>query len=268
MDRDLFAQTGRVRQVLGKRPRGMVVDVDGTISEIAPLPESASVSNAFKQHLRTLLKQLDLVAAISGRSAHDVRNLVGVEGLVYVGNHGLEWWSDGRALLWPGARPYVDKVASALGEIRGQLSLQGAIIENKGVTAAIHYREAEEAESARAAILAAIDNSPTAQGLRVTEGKMVIELRPPLRLHKGRALATLVRKHGLRSVICLGDDVTDVDAFTVLRKLRTAGGIDGLAVAVLGPETPKKVVNNADATLRGVPEVERFLQWLTGELAG
>lgn len=267
MDRDLFAQTERVRQLLGTRPRGMVVDVDGTISEIAPSPDSASVSSSFKQHLRTLLRQLDVVAAISGRSTLDVRSLVGVEGLVYVGNHGLEWWLDGRAQLWPGAEPYVDKISSALGEIRGRLSVQGAIVENKGVTAAIHYREAEEAGSARAAILAAIDHSPSARGLRVTEGKMVVELRPPLRLHKGRALARLVRKHGLRSVIYLGDDVTDVDAFVVLRKLRMAGGVDGLAVAVLGPETPRKVLDNADATLQGVSEVERFLQWLTGELA-
>jgi len=262
LERDLFSQLDRVGQLLDILPRGLVVDVDGTISEIAPSPDSALVDDTFKRMLRDLRTTFDLVAVISGRSVHDVKALVGVDGLVYVGNHGAEWWSDGQAQLSAGVKPYIGKIAAAVDEIRCQLSASGVTVENKRVTAAIHYREAAEPELARQAILTAIANSASAQGLRITVGKMVVELRPPVHINKGQALARLVRKHGLKSVIYLGDDSTDVDAFVLLRRLRTAAKIDGLAIAVLSPETLEKVVDNADATLQGVSEVGRFLRWL------
>ncbi len=153
-------------------------------------------------------------------------------------------------------------VRIALEEIRGRLTVDGAIIENKGATAAIHYRQAKDTRAAREAILTTIREAPLAQALRVFEGKMVVELRPSLHLHKGHALASLVWQYGLRSLIYLGDDSTDVDAFNEVCKLRNEGRIDGISVAVLGPETPVELVECADATLQGVPEVERFLQWL------
>lgn len=261
----MLKQLDRVRSVLDQHPRGIASDVDGTISEIAPSPEAALVSATMKGHLCSLTKRFDLVAAISGRSVKDARRLVGVDGLVYFGNHGLEWWADGRSHIPRGVELYTYIVRSALDQMRGRLDAVGAVIENKGATAAIHYRQSRDAQSAREDILEAIRTSPLAAPLRVVEGKMVIELRPPLPLHKGIALASLVHRYGLRSLIYLGDDTTDVDAFSELRKLRADGRIEGLSIAVVGPETPAEVVEHADATLQGVRGVETFLRWLTGD---
>ena len=267
MAHHLLEQLDRVHQLLVSVPRGLISDVDGTISEIAASPDEAIVSTQFRGHLRELTKQLDLVAALSGRSAGDARSMVGVDELVYVGNHGLEWWAGGEARYLPSVLPFLPIVAGALGELQSQLKIPGVIIEDKVATVAIHYRRAEDARVARDAIIAALTNSPSANKLRVAKGKMVVELGPPLPLDKGRALVELVRRYRLRSVIYLGDDLTDVDAFLQLRKLRTAGKIDGLAVAVIGVETPPRVVEDADAVLHGVPEVESFLRWMVQELA-
>lgn len=108
---DVFEQLDQVLGLSDHQPRGIVTDVDGTISEIAPSPDAALASAAMKQHLHTLTKHLDLVGAISGRSGEDVRRLVGVDGLVYYGNHGLEWWADGRGRFSQGVEPYVTSYA-------------------------------------------------------------------------------------------------------------------------------------------------------------
>ena len=256
-----------MRSILHRPPCGIVTDVDGTISEISASPDAARVPTTLKEHLRTLVKRLDLVAAISGRSVDDVRGMVGVDELVYVGNHGLEWWINGKARLRPGIKQYVTKMARTINEIESQVLMDGVILENKGATVAIHYRQAKEVELARAAIFSAVRNSPAAQELSITEGKMLIELRPPVCVDKGWALARLARDYRLSGVIYLGDDITDVDAFALLRKLRTTGKVSGLAIAVLGAETPRKLVEIADATLQGVPDVERFFQWIAQEVS-
>lgn len=76
--------------MLALRPLGLITDIDGTISPIAPSPLEARVSPACRRHLAALAKKLELVAVISGRPAVEARDMVGVEGIVYVGNHGLE----------------------------------------------------------------------------------------------------------------------------------------------------------------------------------
>jgi trehalose-6-phosphatase len=67
-------------------------------------------------------------------------------------------------------------------------------------------------------------------------------------------------ENGLRGVICLGDDMTDVDAFRALHALSSEGRCVGLALGVLGQDSPPEVEQEADLLLRGVPEVEELLQ--------
>ena len=96
----------------------------------------------------------------------------------------------------------------------------------------------------------------------IHEGKMFVELRPPIpSVNKGVALRHLAAQHGLRSVLCRGDDVTDVDAF---RALRESTGLRGTSVVVASAETPPEVLAAADYRLEGVDGVERLL----GEVAG
>ena len=104
----------------------------------------------------------------------------------------------------------------------------------------------------------AVAASPTAGDFRVREGKMVVELRPPVEVDKGAAVEALVRAYGLRRGIYLGDDASDVEAFGAMH----VHGFPGLAVGVIGQETPQGVAEQADFTLNGVGDVERFLVWL------
>lgn len=257
-----------LREVFQHGPLGLAVDVDGTISEIAATPGAAVVSEECKRWLRILTKQLDLVAAISGRPAAEAGAMVGVEGLLCLGNHGLERWESGKLTVRHDARRYVRMIQQCLSEIARRLHIDGLFFENKGATATIHFRNTKQPDVAREAVLQAIGETSAAAGLKVTEGKMVIELRPPIEANKGTALKHVVAEHSLSSLFYLGDDLTDVDAFVALHELQETMGLRGVAVAVLGAETPTEVVANADLLLRGVPEVERFLACLSQEAGG
>src|SRR5262245_21136892 len=68
----------------------IVLDVDGTLAPIAPTPELAFVPDEVKDELRRLVGRYLLVACVSGRAGSDAARLVGVEGIRYIGNHGLE----------------------------------------------------------------------------------------------------------------------------------------------------------------------------------
>ena len=121
-----------------------------------------------------------------------------------------------------------------------------------------------EPREARDAILSCLHAIPEARGLLFTEGKLVVEVRPPVSLDKGTILKRLVTENNLRGVICMGDDVTDVDAFRALHSLSSQGTCRGLALGVVGQDTPPAVEQEADLLLRGVPEVEELLQRIAG----
>ena len=90
--RNLFNYYDAVTEVLSLRPFGLFTDVDGTISEIAPSPGQARVSPICRENLAVLAKQLDVVVAVSGRTAIETREMVGVDDIIYIGNHGYEHW--------------------------------------------------------------------------------------------------------------------------------------------------------------------------------
>ena len=89
---------------------------------------------------------------------------------------------------------------------------------------------------------------------------MVVEIRPPVRVDKGTSLRQLVMEYGLKSVLYLGDDVTDVDAFKALHALTSEGLCVGLALGVLGQNTPLDIEQEADLLLGDVAEAEELLQ--------
>ena len=250
------------RRVLASRPSGLFADIDGTLSPIAPSPAAAVVSDTIRSALARLAEQLDLVVAVTGRTVDGARQLVGLDQIGYVGNHGIERWQGGVARVHPIAEPFVPIVASTLRGLAAAIRLPGLVFEDKGATASIHYRLAPDPDAARSAVLAAIAGTPEAADLRVTEGRMVVNLLPPVRLDKGEALAELVGEHGLRGVVFLGDDVTDLDAFRALRTLREERGLATLGIAVLSPEAPAGLREAADATVDSVAEVALLLETL------
>ncbi len=231
------------------------------MSEIAPTPGEAQVLPACRLFLRELSGKIPLVCVVSGRAVDVVKKMVGLDNLVYIGSHGMERCVDGHSEYVPGLERYPDIIRSTLDEIKPLLPGDGVFIEDKRVTASIHYRLARDPRAARQAILDALKNAAHAGELRIMQNKMIIELLPPGGFNKGTAVTALVREYGLAGALYLGDDITDVDAFRALHEM-PGGGFRGLAVAVAGNDMPAELTENADFTLGGVSDVARFLEWL------
>jgi len=251
-----------IHEALQKATFGLITDVDGTISKTAPTPQEAKVSPRCRHYLSRLHNHLALVAAISGRPAADVRNMIGIYGIVYIGNHGLERWTNDHSELLSSARDYPRVVKSVIDELTPLLSMEGISIENKGVTASIHYRLSPQPQLAEREILKALEASPQAGSLRIIRERMAVDLLPPIEINKGTTTLDLIRDYNLQGGVYLGDDFTDIDAFRAIHTACRDLAFQGFAIGITSPEMPEELVTEADFTLNGVSDVERFLKWM------
>ena len=248
-----------VVNLLGSGRAGLVTDVDGTISPMVATPGDARVLTEARRALSKLRDALTLVAVVSGRMAADARSMVGIDGITYVGNHGFEVLREHGPEIVPTALPWVPVVAAALEAVMPQIQQPGILVENKGATASLHYRQAPQPQRARQELLQILTNVALTSGLTVAEGRMVINLLPPLSISKGSAVSWLVAEQRLDRVVYIGDDETDAHAFRALQLLRKSGEVRTLGIAVIGPETPPSVRQLADASLPSVNAVADLL---------
>ncbi len=262
----------RCRAILRRSPAGLLTDIDGTISAIAPTPGDAFVPEGIKASLRALAERLSLVAVVSGRAADAGRMMVGVDDLLYIGNHGMERLRGETRTAHPVAATSAPAVGKALAEISETLAASPlaavALVENKGLTGTVHYRLAPDQAAALELLGPVVSSIAEKHGLRVTTGRAILELRPPVRIDKGTAVADVVAEHGLRGAIFLGDDITDVDAFQALAAARVGGSVETLTIGVVGPETPAAVRAAVDATVQGVDGAADLLATLASDLTG
>jgi trehalose 6-phosphate phosphatase len=226
-----------------------VLDFDGTLAEIVARPEHARPVDGARDALIELAGRYRTVAIVTGRRSEEVAALLDVPHVTYVGLYGLE---DGANELVTAIVPAVQTATAEIGE---------AWVEDKGVSVAVHYRQAPDPLSARAALLVALQPVATEAGLELIEGKMVLELVPPDRPLKGGAVERLAREHGLRAVLYAGDDHADLDAFDALDRLIGSGDVRAaVRVAVRGPETPPALVDAADVVAEGPAELVELLR--------
>jgi trehalose 6-phosphate phosphatase len=214
------------------------LDVDGVLAPIVEVPEDAAVPAETRAELERLAVGYGLVACVSGRTSSDAARLVDVEGIRYVGTHGLE--------LEPEA-----------GEWRARLhdftaTVEWPYTEDKGLTVAYHYRLADDGEAAEA-FLEEVADRARSFGLVALFGRKVLELRPPIHADKGTAVRRLLDETGLTRALYAGDDTTDLDAF---RGLASAGLEVAVRVAVASPEAPPGLEGDADVV---VPSPAAFL---------
>ncbi|MEW5827974.1 MAG: trehalose-phosphatase [Chloroflexota bacterium] len=240
---------------------GLVCDVDGTLSPIVGHPDQAAVTPRNRSLLAALRAALPLTAVLSGRSAEDVYHRIGIDGLVTIGNHGLERWQDGRAQALPAAAKYRPALERAIVDA-GKKLLQGMLLEDKGVTFSVHYRQTERPGQVRTQMTPILQKIADGHGLRLTQGRMVFEFRPPVDVDKGMAFSSLVREYRLEAALYLGDDTTDIAALQAARSLRRSGECRGYGFAVVSAGTPGAVLDAADFSVQGVEGVESFLDWL------
>ena len=204
-------------------PLLLFLDIDGTITPIAATPSAAVVSDQARNALDELTRFNGVyVAVVTGRSVGDARRLVGVEGAWYVGNHGLELAAPGEAPTVSDAVAQfshpVEVAARRLNEV--VRAVPGTILENKRWSLSVHYRLA--ARDALPELGLRVRRIARELELEVTAGKEVLELRPPVRINKGTAAIDLAAVLGGldpgASILCAGDDQTDEDMLSAVRK--------------------------------------------------
>jgi trehalose 6-phosphate phosphatase len=208
----------------------VLLDVDGTLAPIVPRPEDARVPEETRAELRRLVERYALVACLSGRTGADARRVVGVDGITYVGAHGLE--------LAPEAERWRER-------LRDFAVLVDWPVEDKGLTVSFHYRDAEDEDAARA-MLEHVADIARAEGLRARFGRKVLELRPPVDADKGTAVRRLLGDRNLDRALYAGDDTTDLDAFRGLAGLELA-----VRVAIASEEAPADLLRLADVVVTG-----------------
>jgi trehalose 6-phosphate phosphatase len=212
----------------------LLLDFDGTLSPIVARAEDAQLLAGNGVALNRLRRRSDVdIAVVSGRALADVSGRVGIQGLLYAGNHGME--IEG---------PDVHEIAPEAVELRPQLEtareriaagLQGVRdvwIEDKVLTLTVHHRQADPADEPRIreVVGEVVEAEPR---LHLTSGKKVLEVRPRIDYHKGTAVRFLLRHIDPppgSPILYIGDDRTDEDAFRAVRDWAGGGG-EGVLVA-------------------------------------
>jgi trehalose 6-phosphate phosphatase len=243
----------------------ILTDVDGTLAPIAERAEEAAVPAVAREALAALSERFGLVGCVSGRQALEARRLVGLDGLAYAGNHGLE-------LLFPGERqPRPDpslagrerEAAAFLDDLPAdRLGTAELRREDKGPIQALHWRGADdEARAEKRAHEVAIEAGKA--GLEPRWGRKVLELRPHGGGGKDQAVAALLAADGVDRAVYAGDDRTDLDAFRRLRDLRERDELAAaVCVGIASPEAPAELAEESDLTVDGPLGWLRILQWL------
>jgi trehalose 6-phosphate phosphatase len=257
----LFSAWDRVARKLTGADRVLLcLDYDGTLSPIVRDPAVARLAASTREILRRLAgTERVTLAVISGRGLEDVRKRVGLEGVIYVGNHGLEIRGPDLQYINPSARRARPAIRAAARKLLRELAvIDGAEVEDKGLTLSVHYRRVRppDRDLVRETVFGVIAPARSRRSVRVGEGKMVIEIRPPAPWNKGNAV-NLLRREAVKSgegtplPVYVGDDRTDEDAFKVLKG-------EGITIKV----GPPGVETLARYRLSGVGEVKEFLRRL------
>ncbi|MGH7450700.1 MAG: trehalose-phosphatase, partial [bacterium] len=222
------------------------------LTPIVGRPNWATLSPEMKETLRALSRPKHTsLAIISGRALADVRARVGIESLIYAGNHGLEIQGPDFEFVEPTAAARQKALQQLSEHLAADLSCFHSVhVEQKGLTTSIHFRGARAEEVKKIKSIVGIKLA-TLPHFLITKGKMVYEIRPCVAWNKGAAVhwisARLAKRKAL--AIYLGDDATDEDAFAALP--------EGITVKIGGTEPTA-----AQYRLDNTEQVQKFLFWL------
>lgn len=265
----LLAAWSRVsEQLRDARQILLFIDYDGTLTPIVDRPELAEMPEDARRLLQELARDRRCtVGIISGRALSDLKNKVGIDGIIYAGNHGLEIEGPGFSLVNPLAeeiKPILRVLSHVLRRAMG--AIKGVLVEDKGLTLSVHYRQVATGEVPQVqSIFQRMVGGVQALGkVRVSRGKEVLEVRPAVAWDKGKAIKVLMKKYGKSNQrntlpVYLGDDLTDEDGFRAI-----AGYENGISVFV-GEDSRS---TGARYYLESSPEVSRFLGLLLEHTRG
>lgn len=256
-----LAAIEQLRAVAGARgPLLLATDLDGTLAPIVRHPAEARVPAATLAILDRLATTAR-VAVITGRDLNTARRMVPCEGVIVIGSHGLEATVEGAIL------PGVDRVSlsAALEAVEQTVisSVPSAYlhVERKAISTAFHYRTTPELEQGLREALAVLP-----EGLRLREGRMVLEVLPDATGGKDLAFEAIARATRAHSVLVLGDDQTDAAMFRSALELGKTG-IHVLLVGVSGGnETPPEIAELADIMVRSTDEALEAMETVARSL--
>jgi trehalose-phosphatase len=208
---------------LSGTPLVLLLDIDGTLAPIAGRPSDAALPEPTRRVIDDLARTPGVqVVAVSGRSAQDSRRLIHLDDTWIIGNHGIEVAPPmGPPVPRDEVAPFGASVAEASARAFAfARDIPGVIVEDKHWTLSVHYRLADR--DIVPGLTEEISAIARELGLRLTTGKEVLELRPPIDINKGTAAVELAAQlHALdgdASLLCAGDDRTDEDMFRAVRK--------------------------------------------------
>ncbi|KAL6846058.1 hypothetical protein ACP4OV_023506 [Aristida adscensionis] len=224
----------------------MFLDYDGTLSPIVDDPDAAFMSETMRMAVRSVAK-LFPTAIVSGRCRDKVFEFVKLAELYYAGSHGMDIKGPARAasrhakakgvLFQPASEflPMIQQVHERL--LEETRCIPGAKVENNRFCVSVHFRCVDEKRWGELAetVKGVMQEYPR---LRLTQGRMVFEVRPTIKWDKGKALEFLLDSLGFADCnnvlpVYIGDDRTDEDAFKVLRRR-------GQGVGILVSKHPKE----------------------------
>ena len=233
----------------------LFLDFDGTLSPIASHPNRARLGRPVRDTLGKLVRLLPIVV-ISGRAPKDLRRRVGLQKVRYVGHHGFSCLEAGREVTWmvtPPPRALVRRWLQALRTAAN--GIEGAVVEDKGVSVALHDRLVKPKDRSRLRRRALRSLAPwIARGsVGLLRGKRVLEARSSKAWNKGSAVSMLLRQPWARHrvPVYFGDDHTDFAAFSVVHGR-------GIAIRIGG----RRGVAGEDAWIPHPRNLHSILDWL------
>lgn len=249
----------KLDEILRSHNLAVFLDYDGTLTEIVEEPSKALLSEDTRRVLGDLAS-LCTTVIISGRDVEDVRRLVNIQNIVYSGSHGFDILrGDGRRNENPKWLPFLPFIDYAEKELRSAVEpIPGVIVERKRFAISVHYRKVDPNDVPM--VEERFNNiAASLPKLRKGSGKKIFELLPNVEWNKGAALLLLlktlkVEENGALPIF-IGDDLTDEDAFKVIR---------GKGVGIFVGEVDRNTF--AQCCLRNPTEVKLFLERLVGFL--
>lgn len=245
----------------GRNRLALFLDYDGTLAPLCEDPASAVMSGTTRRAFEHCVAREKIdVSIVSGRSLADVRGMVGVEGVTYAGNHGLEIAGPGVEFCHEDLIHY-EKRTRTLATALKRIERDGAWTEAKGPTLTFHVRRVPLEQ--REELLAEARELILGAGFQARTAHAALEGRPPIGWDKGRAVLHLLRaRYGPDwservRVIYVGDDQTDEDAFRFLSGLAST-------FRVGSAETPTTALHR----LSDGDDVRALLDWLARHPAG
>ena len=242
----------------------IITDIDGTISEIVPTPSQAVIKPEIKDTMEKIAEKYKYAGVMTGRSINNALEMLESKKLIYIGNHGLEQYKNGKIIVDAEVGKYIPIIKKLAEDIKKRLGEYKCILfQNKELSFTVHYRLCENSDEIRKEALKVIKDLKESKSLKIAEGRKVIEIRPPIGHDKGTILQKFISENNIKKIIYLGDDITDSDAFKKLKELKDKKSVESFTIVVISKETPNFVKESADFYVNNVDEVYKFLIWLS-----